>query len=96
MTTDATPPREAAKQSAHLTTLTLEAVLKACLDKNLLTKKQARYVTERQSIQEAKIAAHRSQAESKDPVTQLLSFGLEPPGREGRPRRGDDIQTPTV
>ncbi len=65
------------------TRLDMDAVLSALASEGLLSEKQVRYVQERRTIQEAKLAAHRLPVEARDPITVLLSLGIEAPDRPG-------------
>lgn len=73
------------------TQLTMETVAQALLGAGLLTKKQVRFAIERRSIQEIKLAAYKSQAEAKDPITVLLSLNLDRHEKPGQPLEPEEV-----
>ena len=80
------PPVEEENNTLRTPTrLTMEAVVGALHKEGLISEKQGKFALERRSIQEAKIGAHRSQAEARDPITVLLSLEFSPPNRPDQP-----------
>jgi len=60
--------------------LDLEDLVEACETRGLLDPREARFVRERRSIQEATV--ERRGGSAADPLAVLLSYELSPPGRK--------------